>query len=404
MKILSLPKDRNEIDSYLKKPFLDKEIGVVSEIISSVQSKGDEAIIQYTEMFDGIRLNSLRVPKDEIKDSLSHIDKKDLALIERACENIRDFQSQTLSSSWTKELNGKVVGEEAMPIERVGLYIPGGNFPLISTLLMTVIPAQVAGVQEIAISSPPSINSYILGTCGLLGITEVYQMGGAQAIAGLAYGTESIKRVDMIAGPGNIYVTLAKRQVYGDVGIDLLAGPSEVVVIADAKAEPYSVANELLAQAEHGKGYLAILIADSLKLAEEVKELTKELMDGLVILVEDMGSGIGLVNEIAPEHLVIYTENPMKVKKKIKNAGAIFLSTPVAIGDYIAGPSHTLPTGGSARFSSGLSANTFQKKTSIISYTKDSLIRESEPLIRIAELEGLVRHKKSVEDKVVKKS
>ncbi|MEK9149373.1 MAG: histidinol dehydrogenase, partial [Candidatus Desantisbacteria bacterium] len=210
--------------------------------------------------------------------------------------------------------------------------------------------------------------------------------------------------VDMIAGPGNIYVSLAKRLVFGDVGIDLLAGPSEVVVIADSKADSNLVANELLAQAEHGKGYLAILITDSLKLAEDVKELTKELMDGLIILVEDMDSGIGLVNEIAPEHLVIYTENSLQLKDKIRNAGAIFLSTSVAVGDYIAGPSHTLPTGGSARFSSGLSANTFQKKTSIISYTKEALTRESEPLIRIAELEGLIQHKRNVEDMSVKKS
>ncbi len=404
MKILSLPKDRNEIDTHLKKPSFDEETRVVSEIISSVKSKGDRAIIHWTEVFDGIRLNSLRVPEKEIKDSLSNMDKKDLALIERACENIRDFQRKTLSSSWTAETDGKIVGEEVKPIERVGLYIPGGNFPLISTLLMTVIPAQVAGVKEIAVSSPPSINPYILGTCGLLDIKEVYQIGGAQAIAGLVYGTESVKRVDMIAGPGNIYVALAKRLVFGDVGIDLLAGPSEVVVIADSKADSNLVANELLAQAEHGKGYLAILITDSLKLAEDVKELTKELMDGLIILVEDMDSGIGLVNEIAPEHLVIYTENSLQLKDKIRNAGAIFLSTSVAVGDYIAGPSHTLPTGGSARFSSGLSAGTFQKKTSIISYTKEALTRESEPLIRIAELEGLIQHKRNVEDMSVKKS
>ncbi|MBU1262468.1 histidinol dehydrogenase, partial [bacterium] len=255
MKILRLPKDREEIDKHLKKPIFDEEARVVSEIISAVKREGDSAILKYTEMFDGIRLNSLRVTEKEIKDSLSNLCKKDIGLIERSCENIRDFQSQTLSFSWTAETDGKIVGEEVIPIERAGLYIPGGNFPLISTLLMTVIPAQVAGVKEIAVSSPPPINPYIFGICGLLGIEEVYQMGGAQAIAGLAYGTESVKRVDMIAGPGNIYVTLAKRQVYGDVGIDLLAGPSEVVVIADSVADPNSVANELLAQAEHGKGY-----------------------------------------------------------------------------------------------------------------------------------------------------
>ncbi|MFH0774817.1 MAG: histidinol dehydrogenase [bacterium] len=401
MKILSFPKDKIEIDGTLKKPSFDEEARVVSEIISSVKSKGDEAIIHWTEMFDGIRLDSLRVSEKEIKDSLSKLDARDIGLIERVSENIRTFQRETLSSSWTKELNGKIVGEEVVPIDRAGLYIPGGNFPLISTLLMTVIPAQVACVQEIAVSSPPPINPYILGVCGLLGIEEVYQMGGAQAIAAFAYGTKSVKKVDMIAGPGNIYVTLAKRQVYGDVAIDLLAGPSEVVVIADSKADSNLVANELLAQSEHGKGYLAILITDSIKLAEDVKGLTKELMDGLIILVDALDAGIELVNTIAPEHLVIYTENHIELKDRIRNAGAIFLSTPVAVGDYIAGPSHTLPTGGSARFSSGLSANTFTKKTSIISYTNEALTREAELLIRIAELEGLIQHKKSVEDKIV---
>ncbi|MBU1599569.1 histidinol dehydrogenase [bacterium] len=400
MKILRLPKDREEIDKHLKKPIFDEEARVVSEIISAVKREGDSAILKYTEMFDGIRLNSLRVTEKEIKDSLSNLCKKDIGLIERSCENIRDFQSQTLSFSWTAETDGKIVGEEVIPIERAGLYIPGGNFPLISTLLMTVIPAQVAGVKEIAVSSPPPINPYIFGICGLLGIEEVYQMGGAQAIAGLAYGTESVKKVDMIAGPGNIYVTLAKRQVYGDVAIDLLAGPSEVVVIADSVADPNSVANELLAQSEHGKGYLALLITNSIKLAEDVKGLTKELMDGLIIIVDNLDTGIEMVNIIAPEHLVIYADNYTKLKDKIHNAGAIFLSTPVATGDYIAVPSHTLPTGGSARFSSGLSASTFQKKIVIISYTKEALARESEPLIRIAELEGMREHRKSVEDRI----
>lgn len=399
MKILVLKKDRNKIEKYLKKPSFDEEARVVSEIISSVKSKGDKALIEWTERFDGVKLNSIRIPEKEIKDSLSKLD-RDIGLIERICENIRDFQNKTLSSSWTKETDGKIVGEKVIPIERIGLYIPGGNFPLISTLLMTAIPAQVAGVREIAICSPPPINQYILGACSLLGIEEVYQMGGAQAIAGLAYGTESVKKVDMIAGPGNIYVALAKRQVYGDVGIDLLAGPSEVMVIADSQADHNLVANELLAQSEHGKGYLAILITDSIRLAGEVKERTCELMDGLIILVETIDSGVELVNTIAPEHLVIYTKKPMELKDKIKNAGAIFLSTPVAVGDYIAGPSHTLPTGMSARFSSGLSANTFQKKISIISYTKEALTRESEPLFRIAELEGLIQHKKSAEDKI----
>jgi histidinol dehydrogenase len=397
MRILRFPQDRKEIERYIERPFSKEKIEIVREIIDSVRRDGDSAILRYTKLFDGVEIERVDVDKSRIEDGYLSADQMYIDAINRTKENIALFQKETLRGSWKREKDGKVVGELVRPIERVGVYVPGGSAPLISSLLMAAVPAKIAGVKEIAVCSPPPIGQYILATCYILDIDEVYQIGGAQAIAAFAFGTESVKRVEAIAGPGNVYVTLAKREVFSDVGIDLLAGPSEIVIVADSSANPEYIASDLKAQAEHGEGGLSLLITESEELAYSVSLLCAS-DECIAVITEEIETTAYLCDLFAPEHLAIYTEEPQRLAEKVNNAGAIFFGqySPVAAGDYIAGPSHILPTNRTALFSSGLSAERFQKRISFISYTKDALRRDRDAIL-LAELEGLKEHKKSLE-------
>lgn len=397
---LKYPEDKETIEGIIKKSQWDEKlIERIRKIILSVKEDGDKALIKLTSEFDGIRLNSLKVAEREIEEGYKKIKGNELLSIKKAIKNISDFHKAQLKKGFQKTKNGKTIGEIIKPIKRVGLYIPGGRFPLISTLLMTAIPAKIAGCSEIAIASPPRINPYILGICHLLGIKEVYQIGGAQAIAAFAQGTETVKRVSFIAGPGNIYVTIAKRLVFGDVGIDLLAGPSEVLIIADSSSNPSFISTDLLAQEEHGKGGLSVLVTTSLSIAKEVKARVKNRAE--IILTKNLGMACFLSNLFAPEHLCLYVKDPKAILEKIENAGCIFLGqySPPALGDYIAGPSHVLPTSGSCRFSGGLSISNFQKRISLVSYTKEGVLMDRDA-ITLAEIEGLKRHKESIEIRI----
>lgn len=398
--ILKYPQDKEIIGEIIKKPpFDEKVIESVRKIILSVQKGGDSSILRFTEEFDGIELKSLTVDGACLEKEYKNIKYDELLSIKKAIKNIEKFHKNNIRKSWKKTKDGKTLGEIIKPIKRVGLYIPSGKFPLISTLLMTALPAKIAGVSEIAIASPPPVNPYILGICHLLSINEVYQIGGAQAIAGFAYGTKTIKRVDYIAGPGNIYVTVAKRLVFGDVGIDLLAGPSEILIIADKSANPKFISTDLLAQAEHGIGGYSILITTSLTLSKKIEKIVGDCVQ--IIITKNLDDATKLSNWFAPEHLCLYVKDPKLILEKIDNAGAIFFKeySPVALGDYIAGPSHVLPTSQTARFFSGLSTSNFQKRISLISYTKDGVLRDKEG-IKLAKIEGLLTHKESIEARI----
>ncbi|HAW49824.1 TPA: histidinol dehydrogenase [bacterium] len=397
--ILKYPSDEKKIYELFEDFAIDEKIiEAVKKIVLSVKNEGDSAIIEFTERFDKIRLKSIKISEEELQDAYKRIKKGDLTAIKFSIKNITNFHKKGIRKPWKQTKDGKTLGEIVRPIRRVGLYIPGGKFPLISTLLMTAIPAKIAGCSEIAVCSPPPISECILGVCFLLELREVYSIGGAQAIAAFAYGTESVKKVDFIAGPGNIYVTAAKKLVFGDVGIDLLAGPSEVLVIADSFAKQEFVELELLSQLEHGEGTKAILITTSNTLA---KKIESKVSQAIIILAKTIDDCCFLSNEFAPEHLCIHTKNPESLLPKIESVGAIFPGqySAVALGDYIAGPSHVLPTGRSARFFSGLSVSSFQKKISLISYTKEGVLKDKSSIF-LAELEGLKRHKKSIKIRI----
>lgn len=391
----------------------------VADIIARVRSDGDRALVQLTEKFDGVKLKTLRVATDDIDESVQNLKPEIRQTFERVIENVRRFHAKQRPNSWMETLpDGSRMGLKFTAIQNVGVYIPGGRAAYPSTVIMTVVPAQIAGVERIALVSPPTredgINQHVLAIAGLLGIGEIYAIGGAQAIAALAYGTESIARVDKIVGPGNAYVNEAKRQVFGEVGIDSLAGPSEVAILADGSSNSQFIARDLLAQAEHDPDARAILITPSQKLADDVttiiarllpelprKEiLEKSLADqGAVILVSGFAEGATVVNQIAPEHLQFMTENPEKYLMLIRNAGAIFLGelSPVVVGDYFAGSNHVLPTAGTARFASPLSVFDFMKFSSVVQYSKQSFVSDAEHIARFAELEGLFNHKFSIE-------
>ncbi len=378
-----------------------KKIKIVEEIIKKVKQGGDKALIELTKKYDGVTLNkkTIAVSKREITEAVKKIPPSDKALLLRLKKRITLYHKKIKPRTLKFKENGITLGELWQPIERVGLYIPAGFRPLVSSLLMTACPARAAGVKEIILTSPPSrpseeqIDPYILYTANLFGIKKIYKVGGAQAIAALAFGTATIPKVQKIAGPGNIYVTLAKKLLYGEVGIDLLAGPSEIVILADGTAPPQFVALDLFSQAEHGADSAAILISTSRKLIKEVKKI------GKVIFASSLKEGIRLVNEIAPEHLEIMVKNPQKIVPLIKNAGAIFIGpySPVPLGDYIAGPSHVLPTAGASRFSQGITTRTFMKRISFISSQKKGFLRLSDDAIRMAEIEGLEAHKKALD-------
>jgi histidinol dehydrogenase len=396
----------------------------VLEIIADVRARGDEALKSYTEKFDGVRLDSLRVTDEEIERAYQNVSAEVFRIIQEAAENIRDYHERQKRESWitTKE-DGTMLGQKITPLDAVGLYVPGGTAAYPSSVLMNVIPAQVAGVKRIVITSPPNkdgtLPAGVLVTANELGVKEIYKIGGAQAIAALAYGTETIRPVDKIFGPGNIYVALAKREVFGQVAIDMIAGPSEIVVLADETAKANEIAADLLSQAEHDERASAILVTPSMKLALAVaREVEKQLETlprkaiasaslenyGAIYVTETLAEAVEVVNELAPEHLEVMTAEPMQLLGQIRHAGAIFLGrfSSEPVGDYFAGPNHVLPTNGTARFSSGLSVDEFVKKSSIIFYSEPALKQNAEKIAAFARLEGLEAHARAVEERFKK--
>jgi histidinol dehydrogenase len=392
----------------------------VREILHAVKRQGDQALLQYTADFDQVNLNpeQLRVSGAELDAAYQQVSKPLLDAIHLACQNIEGFHRQRLPNSWvTFETDGVVLGKRYTPVDRAGIYVPGGRAAYPSTVLMNAIPARVAGVSKIVMVTPPGpglgVNPAVLVAAQVAGISEIYRVGGAQAIAALAYGTETIPAVDVITGPGNVYVTLAKQLVFGRVGIDSLAGPSEVLVIADRHANPEHVATDLLAQAEHDPMAAAILITDSAPLAEAValaverqlaghprQTLTEKAIAnyGLAIVADDLEQACQLCNHFAPEHLQLEVADPWDWLQHLRHAGAIFLgySTPEAVGDYLAGPNHTLPTSGAARYASPLATETFLKHSSLIQYSPGALQAVSGAISALTQAEGLPSHGESV--------
>ncbi len=392
--------------------------GVVEEIIRTVAGEGDRALYAYAERFDGVKLTSLEVSQAEIQAAYENADGEFLAVLEEASERIRAFHSRQKREGFRLEReNGLVVGQKITPIEKVGLYVPGGTAAYPSSVLMNAIPAKIAGCKEIVMVTPPakdgSVNPDILLAAKVAGVTRIFKVGGAQAVAGLAYGTESLPKVDKIVGPGNAYVAEAKKQVFGRVAIDMIAGPSEILVVADGKSNPKFVAADLLSQAEHDKMASAVLVTDSMDLANAVStELERQIPllpraaiarksvddNGKIIVAKDLSQAIEIANEIAPEHLELCVDNPFDYLDEVKHAGSVFLgrSCPEAVGDYFAGPNHTLPTSGTARFSSPLSVDDFVKKTQFCYYTDEAICADADKIARFANKEGLQAHAKSV--------
>lgn len=391
----------------------------VDRIIEDVRTGGDEALKRYTYEFDNVKINSPEISQDEIREAFNTIDKDLLETIKSARDNIEKYHRRQVRKGFKYKIEGSdaILGQLVNPIERVGIYVPGGKASYPSTVLMNAVPAKIAGVKEIIMISPPQkdgkIKDSILVAASLSGVTRIFKAGGAQGIAALAHGTESIPKVYKITGPGNIYVAAAKRRVSGFVGIDIAAGPSEILIIADEYANPSYIAADMISQAEHDEMAAAVLITESRSLAEKVvKELRKQaenserreiiekslLNNGAVIIADSIKECIDLTNEIAPEHLELLTVNCFEIYPQIKNAGAIFLGeySPEPVGDYFAGPNHTLPTSSTAKFSSALSVDDFIKKTSLIYYGKEALRKNRESIIRFAENEGLTGHANAV--------
>jgi histidinol dehydrogenase len=396
---------------------------LVGGIIADVRQRGDEALVEYTRKLDceNFGLADLRVPPAEIEAAMEEVPESLIEALTIAAENIRLFHQHEMRGSWTAAMrHSQMLGQRMIPVGRAGLYVPGGGAAYPSTVLMTAVPAQVAGVKEIFICSPPSrdcvINKAVLAAAGLLGVTEVYRVGGAQAIAAMAIGTDSVAPADVISGPGNVYVTEAKRQVYGLVGLDGLAGPSEVLIIADTSADPELIATDLLAQVEHGSGALAVLVCWSSELADAVAAeiesggaslgIGPELVAQIALVLIDpaaegdpLEAAVRFSNVFAPEHLQIHTEQPEQVLHEITCAGAVFLGEDVctAYGDYIAGSNHVLPTAGTARFSSALSVENYLRKVAVISLIPAAITELSGPLVEIALTEGLRAHAHAAE-------
>ena len=389
----------------------------VSEIIADVIENKDAALKKYCEKFDGASLSSLKVSDEEINDAIKVVDQGLLAVIKRAADNIRAFHEKQVRTGFEfVNPDGGVVGQKITPIESVGVYVPGGTAAYPSTVLMDVIPAKIAGVKRIVMVTPSKggvISPVILATAKVAGVNEIYKIGGAQAIAALAYGTESVEKVDKIVGPGNAFVAEAKRQVFGKVAIDTIAGPSEILVVSDGKSNPSHIAADLLSQAEHDKMASAVLITDDCQFAEKVKdEIEKRIVslkrrdiarasiddNGKIIVAKDIKKAIEIANEIAPEHLELCLSEPFEYLKLVKNAGSVFLGryTPEALGDYMAGPNHTLPTGGAAKFSSPLSVDDFIKKTQYVYYDESAENKVADSVALFAESEGLTAHAESV--------
>ena len=399
-----------------KEPMMDVS-DVVAKIIRDVREEGDAALLRYTEKFDHAALTSLAVSEEEIDAALLEMDPEFLRILQEAAENIRAFhQHQVRNGFILNDRDGIVMGQKIIPMDRVGLYVPGGTAAYPSSVLMDSIPALIAGVREVVITTPPGkdgkINPAILAAAHTAGVKRIFKSGGAQAVAALAYGTESVPKVDKIVGPGNAFVTEAKRQVFGQVAIDMIAGPSEILIVADGKTNPVHAAADLLSQAEHDRLSSAVLVTDSMDLAKAVQEelerqiptlLREEIArtsidnNGKIIVADDLMKAIDIANEIAPEHLELLLDNPFDYLDKIRHAGSVFLgrNCPEALGDYLAGPNHTLPTLGTARFSSPLSVDDFVKKTQYTYFTRDALKAVSEDVARFAEEEGLTGHARS---------
>ena len=390
---------------------------IVTDIIENVKANGDKALFEYCEKFDKAELTSLEVTEEEIEEAFNTVAPEFLRILRTAEKNIRGFHEKQVRNSFIiNEKNGVVTGQKITPIEKVGLYVPGGTAAYPSTVLMDSVPAKIAGCKEISIVTPPSkdgkVNPVILAAAKIAGVDRIFKVGGAQAVAALAYGTETVPKVDKIVGPGNAFVAEAKRQVFGMVSIDMIAGPSEILVLADGKSNPEFVAADLLSQAEHDKNASAVLVTDSMELAEKVsdalerqipllerQEIARVSIDnnGKIIVADDITSGIEIANEIAPEHLELCLDNPFDYLDSIKHAGSIFMGRycPEALGDYYAGPNHTLPTSGTARFSSALGVDDFVKKSQFTYYTESALKEVYKDVAFFADKEGLTAHGKS---------
>ncbi len=391
--------------------------GIVAEIIDTVIKNGDKALFSYAEKFDKVKLSSLVVSQEEILDAVNSVDKEFLSVLKKAAENIRLFHSQQKRKGFEiKNAQGAIVGQKILPIERAGLYVPGGTAAYPSTVLMDAIPAKIAGCEQVVMVTPPNkdgkVNPVILAAAFVAGVDKIFKVGGAQAVAALAYGTETIPKVDKIVGPGNAFVAEAKKQVFGQVSIDMIAGPSEILIVADKSNNPKHIAADLLSQAEHDKMASAVLITDNFEFANAVSsELERQIPllerseiarvsiddNGKIIVAENLDDAIEIANQLAPEHLELCLDNPFDYLDKIKHAGSVFLgkNCPEAFGDYMAGANHTLPTSGTARFSSALSVDDFIKKTQYVYYDETALQKTAKQVEYFANKEGLTAHAKS---------
>ncbi len=389
----------------------------VSDIISYVRKRGDEALFELTERFDGVKLESLAVTEEEIDEAFRLSDPEFIRVLEKAAENIRAFHEKQVRTGFSIEKDGIVTGQKILPVEKAGLYVPGGTAAYPSTVLMDSIPAKIAGVSDLVMTTPPKkdgkVAPSILAAAKIAGVDKIFKVGGAQAIAALAYGTKIVPAVDKIVGPGNAYVSEAKKQVFGKVSIDMIAGPSEILCVSDEKTDPRHLAADLLSQAEHDRMASAVLVTDSITLAKAVREeIERQLpllereeiarasieQNGKIIVTEDLNEAVGIANALAPEHLELCVDDPFMYLEKVKNAGSVFLgrNCPEALGDYFAGPNHTLPTSGTARFANPLSVDDFVKKTQFAYYTKEALSKVSKDVALFAMQEGLTGHARSV--------
>lgn len=389
----------------------------VAAILADVKSRGDQAILEYTARFDRCTLDSLKVTEEEIEEAFAAVEPEFLEILRKAAANIRAFHSAQVRQSLVLTPSGGVIlGQRVTPIERVGLYVPGGTAAYPSTVLMDAIPAKIAGCETIVMATPPGadgkVNPAILAAAKIAGVTDIFKMGGAQAVAALAYGTESVPKVDKIVGPGNAFVAEAKKQVFGMVAIDMIAGPSEILVLADGRSDARVVAADLLSQAEHDRNATAVLVTDSMELARAVqaelevqveqlprRDIARASVDnnGMILVAESLDVGIDIANKLAPEHLELQVDDPFAYLDSIRNAGSVFLgrSCPEALGDYFAGPNHTLPTSGTARFSSPLGVDDFVKKSQFLYYTPEALDAVAGDVAKFARKEGLEAHARS---------
>ncbi len=414
--------NKNDILKRTSGSTADYEEGV-KKIIADVRSRGDEALKEYTIKFDGVKLDDLRVSPQEFDEAEGIVGSDYKAMLQRAAENIATFHRAQLRQGFEIKGDGFILGQKVTPLESAGLYVPGGKAAYPSTVLMNAVPAKIAGVNRIVMVTPPlqngKIKPEVLVAAKIAGVSEVYKVGGAQAIAALAYGTESIKKVNKITGPGNIYVAAAKKLVYGDCGIDMIAGPSEILIIADGDADAENVAADLLSQAEHDELATAVLITNSMDLAQNVCAALENRLKNLarraiaqasiknnckVIVTDDLERAVQLSDELAPEHLELAVKEPFELLKKVHNAGSVFLgyNTPEPVGDYYAGPNHTLPTGGTAKFSSPLGVEDFIKTTQYVYYTREKLSESADDIVMFANSEGLTAHAQSVSVRIEK--